>query len=101
MVELKITASGQVIKQPFPAHVKQLKAYLAISKNPPYGKLLYLIMGYNSSFTDPFIEYLVTLIEEEREIKHPVDSFRVNTVGVQGTTVRYSSFLVTDLDRSL
>ena len=28
--------------------------------------------------------------------KHPVDSFRVNTVGVQGTTAQYSNFLVTD-----
>jgi hypothetical protein len=41
------------------------------------------------------------LLARRLQRKHQVNSFRVNTVGVQETTVQHSSFLVTDRDLSL
>ena len=73
VAEIKTTESTRVSKQattkgPYPHHIKQLKAYMAIL-GAQYGKLLYMILGY-PNVKEYFPEYLVTFqyADEKKEI---------------------------------
>jgi hypothetical protein len=50
---------------PYPHHIIQLKNYMAIL-NAPYGKLLYMILGY-PNVKSYFPEYLITFRPNERQ----------------------------------
>ena len=75
VVEFKTTESTRVLKEPYEHHVKQLKFYMSVLGSP-YGKLLYMLLGYSNKIENYFPEYLILFNykRERDEILHEIET---------------------------
>jgi CRISPR/Cas system-associated exonuclease Cas4 (RecB family) len=83
IVEIKTSESMRPLKEAYPYHIEQLRAYMAIlgtiePELGSYGKLIYMILGYprTSQIETFFPEYLITFdyTSQRREILEKLEA---------------------------